>query len=524
MNNQLLWLAIAAAIATPSHAASANPAADRALRFLASDPASARAAAGDRFTVRYAVLEADGSEHVRLDRSYAGMPVIGGDLVVHSRYGRFLATSLTLASSARPGLRPAISADQAIIEAGADFGTGFQGLPTARPVIFARNSPALLAWEVRLNGVKADQTPTQMRYFIDAQNGKVLDAWDEVHTVGAVGSGKTLTLGTVVLNSNSIAGGFELRDTTRGGGTTLDNKNAATTSSTGVIFTDADNVWGNFSTSDRASAAAEAHFGVATTWSYFKNVHLRNGISNNGVGAKSLVHVGSNWANASWSTSCFCMRFGDGDGVTYRPFTALDVAGHEMSHGVTSASSGLAYSSDSGGLNEATSDIFGSMVEFYANNASDTPDYLIGEKIYISNPGGTKALRVMFKQNLDGKSYVCYPGSPFRRQDVHYTSGIGNRFFYLLAEGAVVPAGFAAGTSFNLSRASLVCNGDTGIAGIGRAKAQAIWYRALDLYFTSSTTYPNARTHTLRAASDLYGANSVEYATVARAWTAVSVY
>lgn len=521
---KILSFAVLLALAGAADAArNDSPAVGRALGLIQANGAASRLAASDQFTVRDVRIEANGTEHVRFDRSYAGLPMIGGDLVVHSRNGRSLGHSQTLSSRARPLLSPAIRADQAIVEAGADFGIGFRGVPTAALVIYARGPQPVLAWEVRMNGVKADQTPTEMRYFIDARSGAVLDAWDEVHTADAVGTGNTITVGSVSLDTNSTATGFELRDNTRGGGTTLDNNNGATTSTTGVIFTDADNVWGNGSTSDRASAAAEAHYGVGKTWDYFKTVHNRNGINNNGVGAKSLVHVSTNWVNASWSGSCFCMRYGDGDGVTYRPLTVLDVAGHEMAHGVTGATSGLAYSADAGGLNESTSDIFGTMVEYYVNSPVDAPDYLMGEKIYINNPNQTKALRVLFKQDIDGVSFVCYPSRGFRRQDPHYTSGVGNRFFYLLAEGAIVPSGFGAGTSFNLTPSSLVCNGDSTIAGIGRAKAAAIWYRALDLYFTSSTTYPNARAHTLRAAGDLYGTTSAEYAAVGRAWKAVSV-
>ena len=100
---------------------------------------------------------------------------------------------------------------------------------------------------------------------------------------------------------------------------------------------------------------------------------------------------------------------------------------------------------------------------------------------------------------------------------------MANRFFYLLSEGAVVPAGFGSGTSYGLTPSSLVCNGDTGIVGIGRAKAAAIWYRAMDVYFTSGTTYAQARTYTLNAARDLYGAGSPEYTAVNRAWAGANV-
>lgn len=505
-------------------ASTVSPAASRAQGLLDRHAAALQRADGDAFAVRNVAMDADGTEHVRYSRSFLGLPVIGGDFVLHSRDGALKAASMSLRSALRPDTASRLTSDQAIVAAGADFGTGFEGMPTARKVVYARGDRPVLAWEVVMSGIKRDQTPTEMHYFVDARSGRVLDKWDSVETVASSGTGYSLTLGTVGLTTNSISGGYEMRDVNRGSGTTLDNFNGATTSTTGTIFTDADNVWGTGTTSSRVSAAVDANYGVAKTWDFYKATFGRSGIKNNGVGAKSLVHVGTNWVNASWSDACFCMRYGDGDGTTYRPLVALDVAGHEMTHGVTSAVNGLAYSADAGGLNEASSDIMGTMVEFYAANSNDPGDYLIGEKIYISNPDGTKALRRMFKQNLDGVSYVCYKTGGFTSaDDPHYTSGVANRFFYLLAQGAVVPSGFGSGTTYNLTPSSLVCNGDTGIVGIGRSKAAAIWYRAMDLYFTSSTTYPQARTATLQAAADLYGSTSAEYNAVNRAWAATSV-
>lgn len=99
---------------------------------------------------------------------------------------------------------------------------------------------------------------------------------------------------------------------------------------------------------------------------------------------------------------------------------------------------------------------------------------------------------------------------------MHYSSGIGNHFFYLLAEGS------GAKTIGGVAHGSTTCNG-TSITGIGRAAAAAIWYRALTVYMTSSTNYAGARTATLDAAKDLYGQGSTQYATVAAAWSAVSV-
>ena len=127
----------------------------------------------------------------------------------------------------------------------------------------------------------------------------------------------------------------------------------------------------------------------------------------------------------------------------------------------------------------------------------------------------------MFKPSLDNVSYDCYEAG-FGSDDVHFTSGPANRFFFLLAEGAVVPAGFGAGSWANLSPSSLVCNGNTALTGIGRDAAGKIWYRALTVYMTSSTNYAGARAATLSAAMDLYGAGS-QYNAVAAAWSAVGV-
>ncbi|ALN61765.1 bacillolysin [Lysobacter antibioticus] len=517
------------AASTSPEQAAASPAAQRArglLETIAAD--EVHRAKADGFVARDVMIDRDGTEHVRMERTYRGLPVVGGDLVVHSRNGELKSISQgdNMRSFGRPAIEPKISAEQAKVEAGAAFDGTVTAMTPAALVIFARGTEPTLAYQVDVTGDRRnDPAPGLISYYLDASTGKLLQEDDRVHSAAANGTGKTLTLGNVSLVSNSVSGGYTLTDPTRGNGQTLDARNQSGTSGA-VAFNDSDNVWGNNTTSDRASAAADAHYGVAATFDYFKNVHGRSGIFNDGRGVKSYVHYGpTNLVNAYWTGSA--MVYGDGDGVTYRPLVALDVAGHEMAHGVTGATARLGYYNikDSGGLNEATSDIFGTLVEFSVGNANDPGDYLLGEEVYINNPGDTKALRLMFKQDADGRSFSCYPVGGFTasqtgqngKYDPHLSSGVGNRFFYLLAEGAVKPAGF------NYTPSQLVCNGDTAIAGIGRAKAGAIWYRALTRYFVSSTTYPQARTATLQAATDLYGGTSNEYKAVARAWSAVSV-
>ncbi|KGQ19631.1 Zinc metalloprotease [Lysobacter dokdonensis DS-58] len=527
----MLHLAVLAgltALSAPAFAGKANPAATlRANDLLASHGTAAQRATDDAFAVRDIVVDNDGTEHVRFDRTFRGLPVIGGDVVMHSRNGAFKAASLSLKTRERPGLRATKSADDAILAAGADFNGTLSDIGSLGLVVYARGARPVLAYEIRVRGVSKRDGEADMRYFVDAKTGKVLDKWNRIHTAAATGVGQTLFLGDVSMVTNSVSGGYQLVDPTRGSGNTRDGKGKVidTVYNTAAIMTDTDNNWGNNAESSVASEASDAHVGVATTWDFYKTVFNRSGIYNDGVGVKSVVNVTfrnggpATGGNAAWYGAPYkFMAYGLGTSSWF-PVVAIDVAGHEMTHGVTEATSNLAYSNDAGGLNEASSDIMGTMVEFFANNAADTPDYMIGEKIYRSNPTGKTALRYMFRPgDADGgRSYNCYPAATFAGVDPHYSSGPANHFFYLLAEGAVNPSGFSYTPS------QLVCNGDTGVTGIGRDAAQRIWYRALTVYFNSNETYAQARAHTLQAATDLYGSGSTQYNAVARAWSAVSV-
>jgi zinc metalloprotease ZmpA len=514
---------LAAAVATiglcsgVSAAVGNHPAVERALGHLKNLSAAARSADADAFTARDLILDADGSSHVRFDRSYKGLRVIGGDLVVHSdARGNLRHLSQTLREAPRTDTQARYDEAAAIEYAQSLFNGTAEGRPRSQLVIYARGATPVLAYDVVVAGERED-TPSLLHVIVDANSLQMLDKYDEVMTAASAGTGNTLLSGAVTITTDS-GSVFTMRDPTRSNNYTTDLKRR--TSGNGTVFTDADNTWGNFATSDPATAGADAHYGLALTWDYYKTTFGRNGIDNIGSTTFSRVHYGRRYVNAFWSDSCFCMTYGDGDGRTYLPLVAIDVAGHEMSHGVTSRSAGLIYSGESGGLNEATSDIMGTMVEYYANNPKNPPNYLIGERIYVANngvPNPTTALRYMFKPNIDGASPDCYSGS-IGGLDVHYSSGVANHFFYLLAEGAVVPTGFGS-----LTPASLVCNGNTAITGVGRDAAAKIWYRALTVYMTSSTNYAAARAATLSAAADLYGSGSAQYATVAAAWSAVSV-
>ncbi|WP_338700705.1 M4 family metallopeptidase [Streptomyces sp. Q6] len=471
--------------------------------------------AKEELKVRDIVKDADGTTHTRYERTYAGLPVLGGDLVVHTAASGATksVTKATKADIAVSDLSPAVTkaaAEKQAVSAARADGSAKTEADSARKVIWAASGTPTLAYETVVGGLQDDGTPNELHVITDAATGEKLYEYQGIET----GTGKSLYSGTVSLSTYLSGSTYQLYDTTRGGHKTY-NKSHTTTSSTGTLFTDADDTWGtgtaSSSTADQ-TAAVDAAYGAQKTWDFYKATFGRSGIKNNGVGAYSRVHYGNQYVNAFWSDTCFCMTYGDGEG-NVNPLTSLDVAGHEMTHGVTSNTAGLTYSGESGGLNEATSDIFGTAVEFYAANSSDVGDYLIGEEIDINGDGSP--LRYMDQPSKDGAS-ANYWSSSLGNLDVHYSSGPANHFFYLLSEGS--GAKTINGVSYN----SPTSNGST-VTGIGRAKAVQIWYKALTTYMTSTTKYAGARTATLSAASALYGSSSTEYAAVAAAWSAVNV-
>ncbi|MEU2620024.1 M4 family metallopeptidase [Streptomyces sp. NPDC007157] len=469
--------------------------------------------AKEKLVVKDVVKDADGTVHTRYERTYAGLPVLGGDLIVDTAKSGATervvkANNATLKVADLTPAVSAASAEKQAVSRAKTLGSTKSAADGARKVIWAGNGTPVLAYETIVGGFQDDGTPNQLHVITDAATGKKLFEYQGIENV--TGTGNTQYSGTVSLSTTQSGSTYNLTDGDRGGHKTYNLNHG--TSGTGTLFSQSSNTWGNGTTSNAATAGADAHYGAAETWDFYKNTFGRSGIKNNGVGAYSRVHYGNSYVNAFWDDGCFCMTYGDGSGNA-DPLTALDVAGHEMSHGVTSNTAGLNYTGESGGLNEATSDIFGTGVEFYAANSSDVGDYLIGEKIDINGDG--TPLRYMDKPSKDGGS-ADYWSSSVGGLDVHYSSGVANHFFYLLSEGS--GAKVINGVSYN----SPTKDG-LPVTGIGRDKALQIWYRALTTKFTSTTNYAAARTGTLAAAGELYGTTSTEYKAVQDAWAAVAV-
>ncbi|WP_327114449.1 M4 family metallopeptidase [Streptomyces sp. NBC_01341] len=469
----------------------------------------------EKLVVRDVVKDVDGTTHTRYERTLDGLPVLGGDLVVaESKAGK--TEGVTKASKATGAqlkavgtaadVAPAAAEKQALTAARADGSKSTEASKAPRKVVWAANGTPQLAYETVVGGLQHDGTPNELHVITDASSGAKLFEWQAIEN----GTGNTQYSGTVTLGTSGSGSSYNLTDTARGSHKTY-NLNRGT-SGTGTLFSGPDDVWGNGSASNTETAAADAHYGAAETWDFYKNVMGRTGIRGDGVGAYSRVHYGNSYVNAFWSDSCFCMTYGDGSGNA-APLTSLDVAAHEMTHGVTSNTAGLNYSGESGGLNEATSDIFAAGVEFYSNTSTDPGDYLVGEKIDINGDG--TPLRYMDKPSKDGASKDSWY-SGLGSIDVHYSSGPANHFFYLLSEGS--GAKTVNGVSYN----SPTSDG-LPVTGIGRDKALQIWFKALTTKFTSTTNYAAARTGTLAVATELYGASSAEYTAVANAWAGIAV-
>ncbi|WP_405592969.1 M4 family metallopeptidase [Streptomyces sp. NBC_01190] len=496
--------------------ASLSPAQQTALVSTAQSKSAATASslhlgANEKLVVKSVTKDQDGTTHTRYERTYQGLPVLGGDLVVaQSATGATTsvdkATDAAITLAGTTAVKSADSAKSAALTAAKAAGAASPSATAPRKVVWAATGVPTLAWESVVGGFQDDGTPNQLHVITDATTGAKLYQYQGIET--SVGNSEYS--GQVSITTTKSGSTYNLTDGTRGGHSTYNLNHA--TSGKGTLFTDADDVWGDGNGATAQTAGVDAAYGAQETWDFYKNTFGRNGIADDGRAAYSSTHYGNNYVNAFWDDSCFCMTYGDGSGNTH-PLTAIDVAGHEMSHGVTANSAGLNYSGESGGLNEATSDIFGTGVEFYASNPTDVGDYLIGEKININGDGSP--LRYMDKPSKDGASKDNWSSS-LGGLDVHYSSGPANHFFYLLSEGS--GAKTINGVSYNSPTAD-----NLSVPGIGRDNALKLWYKSLTERFTSTTNYASARTQSLQAAADLWGAGSATYNTVANTWAAIAV-
>lgn len=462
--------------------------------------------------------------HTRVRQTVDKIPVWEGEAIVHLKSdGELAVITDNLKENILVRTEPNLSEKDAYNIALDLYGGGAKVTDDPKIEIFIYRSADRdhLVYRVETPRIDGSSDTSAPVIFIDAQTGETVFEYDNLQT----GTGSSLYSGTVTIDTSLSGSTYYMEDLTRRMGTFNMNNTGNTTTGTGGTqsrFSGADDSW----TATNERAGVDAHYGAAKTYDYFKNVHGRNGINgSNGPGTTtaaansgislvaSRVHFGSNYNNAFWYQNM--MTYGDGNGTTFSPLTTLDIAGHEMTHGVTEFSANLTYANESGALNESMSDVFGAMVELYARGGVITSDtWKIGEQAYTPATSGD-ALRYMDNPHLASNGGYTADDDPDHYSErytgtadnggVHINSGIANKAFHLATVGG----------THHLSGVT--------VTGIGATDAAKVWYRSLTVYMTAGTNFSAARTAMLNSATDLYGSSSTQYNTIATAWCAVGV-
>jgi Zn-dependent metalloprotease len=449
-----------------------------------------------------------GMAHVRLQQRLDGVPVFGGEAIVHLHSdGAVASISDSFVPDPQVDTRPLVTADEALELALLDSlaATELTSEPEVDLYILRHERADHLVWSVQLERIDFVLPPTQPRLFIDAHSGDLLWSYENLHTA----TGVTNYYGTVSVGSYFDKTSYYLEDTSRNIGTYT----AANGTTALYYIDDSDGVYDQ----SWQYNGVEGHYAASAVYDYYYDTFGRDGIDDAGgpgyvtslTGAGTVMTVVVDYdylyANAFWSGDY--MAIGGGDGKNYSSLSTLDIVGHEMTHGVTENTANLTYYGESGAVDESLADIFGAMVERHAlGESSDT--WLIGEECVAGGTPGM-AIRYMSNPSADGYSRDHYDDlytGPLDNGGVHDNAGIGYLAYYLASEGGSHPT-----------------HPEGSMYGMGADDAEAIWYRALTTYMTSSTDFAAARDATLSAATDLYGNTSVQYNLTAQAWTQVGV-
>ena len=505
-------------------------------------------ALGDDVQLRAVRTETDqlGFSHQKFAQYYQGVRVEHASYTAHSRGGQLESLSGDLAPVPALSVVPSLSASAALARALTYVGAkkymwqdareeaGLQQqtadpAATYRPqgeLVLVRDNrrsadgtgPLVLAWKFNVYA----QLPVSRAYiYVDAQSGEIVlrDAIIK-HATGGTATFATAYSGTRTLADETATGGYHLREYTRGKGIETYNCKKGNSYTAATDFVDADNNWtaAEYNNANFDNVAGDAQFGAQATYDYWKAVHGRSSYDNAGAKIKSYVHFddvpgGAGYENAYWNGSV--MTYGDG-ASTFKPLAALDVCGHEIGHAVCENTANLTYANESGAMNEGLSDIWGASIEKYTsdNLGLTKSTWDIGED--IMKKGG--ALRSMSNPNLygqpalyKGKYWAATTSAPSDANDqggVHTNSGVLNYWYYLISVGK--SGSNEVGNSYS-------------VAALGLPAASKITFRMESVYMTAASTYANARTYSIQAATDLYGAGSTQVQAVTNAWYAVGV-
>lgn len=462
-----------------------------------------------------------GWEHFQYGITYKGV-IIENNVLKIQKKGDVLISIVTALNSVQGSSSPSLTQEQAILKsldlvAATKYKWEFPEeeallkrelenvnasyFPNPELVWYAPKSDGKLNLCYKVD-VYAQEPLSRQILYLDAHTNDLIGKENKIHTADSNGVAVTVYSGNRAIVADYFSSQFRLRETGRGNGVQTFNLNNGSNYGTAVDFIDDDNNWNN--TANQDQYAGDAHWGAEMTYDYFWQVHNRNSIDGNGFLLKSYVHYNTAYNNAFWDG--LRMTYGDGNGTTFDPLTAIDITGHEIAHGLTSNTANLAYSNESGALNESFSDIFGVSVESFANN--NALNWIIGED---ATPNGN-GIRNMSNPNAfsDPDTYLgtnYYTGT----QDnggVHTNSGVQNFWYYLLAVGG-------SGTN-DIGNAYTV-------NGLGTLNASKIAFRNLTFYLSPNSDYQDARFYAIQSAIDIFGACSPEVMATTNAWYAVGV-
>ncbi|WP_273853152.1 M4 family metallopeptidase [Guptibacillus spartinae] len=439
-----------------------------------------------------------GMTHVRFNQTKNGVPVEGAEIIVHYNQDN----EITVVNGAyneevevsKFDTSPTLSTEDAleVAKSSTSAPSNLDQVPTSELVIYPFEGKNHLTYKVNVNFLGDE--PGNWFVFVDATSGKVVDQYNAIMDAGQY---KTQTgTGTGVLGDHRLL--HVTKSKAEKEGMIFQLADYSHDGLEGILTYDySKNYLDLFSNnsaafkSEFAEPAVDAHYNSEQVYDYYLSEHGRNSLDGNGMPIQSVVHYGDNYNNAFWNGTY--MVYGDGDGEFFIPLSAsLDVAAHEMTHGVTSNSANLIYRFQSGALNEAFSDIFGALIE--------DSDWEIGEDIMA--PAAVADGRTSLRSLSNPSKY------PVGTAYVPYGNGEGNYPSHM-DEFYDLPASLDNGgvhiNSSIINHAAYLTAQE-----IGRDKLGQIYYRALTQYLTPTSDFSDARQAIVQSAVDLYGENSTE--------------
>jgi Zn-dependent metalloprotease len=505
VNRKYLGGLIATVLATSALAAT-SPGAEAGSRPAAAKPgnahSNARAAARALITHRdpalkigvhdgfkaLPVMSSSGIQYAAYERTYRGLPVVGGDfVVVTDAHGKVLNTSVAQTRKVDlASLTPKVSQARAADVAKARL-SRVDSVSATKLVVFQKGT-SKLAWATQVTGLRRGE-PSRLDVYVDARTAQVLGTKEHVME----GNGSSAYAGSVSLPTTLSGTTYSMKDSNAA---TLVCQDAATN----TTFSGTDDVWGNGVATSRETGCVDAFYAAEQERQMLSAWDGRNGMD--GTGGWVPIRVGLNDVNAYYDGTQVQIGHTQSGG---KWIGSIDVVAHENGHGVDDHTPG---GISGNGTQEFVADTFGAATEWYANNPVDTPDFTVGEQVNLTGSG---PIRYMYNPSLAGDPN-CYSSS-IPTTEVHAAAGPGNHWFYLLAEGT---------NPTNGQPTSPTCNSST-VTGIGIRSAEKIMYNAM-LMKTSAASYLKYRTWTLTAARNLFGTTTcTEFNAVKAAWNAVSV-